>query len=161
MPSRTLRRPLTELSLRDLAEMLGQSAKTIRARLFESPAVPMAAGSDGIVRFPSRAALQRVLGTHSMLPATARARRDAAQARLAELEYKRRSGELVHRSEPARAMVSLASMVSARLQGIPSASARELAAESKPAVCEAVVRREIYQALNDLADAADRAEAEL
>src|SRR5262249_29554971 len=63
--------------------------------------------------------------------------------------------------QPRRAIISLASMTSARLQGIPSAIARELAAESKPAVCEAVVRREIWRALEDLADSADRAEAKL
>src|SRR5262249_21993694 len=64
-------------------------------------------------------------------------------------------------SEPGAGLSVSRVTVSARPQGIPNAIAHELAAESKPAVCEAIVRREIHQALSDLADAGDRAEREL
>src|SRR5262245_11494406 len=107
MPSRTLRRSLTELSLGDLAQLVGESTKVVRARLFESPAIAARPGRDGVARFPSRAALERVLGTSSTLPSAARARRDKADAELKELELKVRTGELVHRSEPARGYLAL------------------------------------------------------
>ena len=59
MPSRTLRRALTQLSLRDLAELVGESRTVVRRRLFESPAIPMLPDGGGVMQFPSRAALER------------------------------------------------------------------------------------------------------
>lgn len=158
---RVTRPRLNEVSLAQLSELLGERTDTIKRKLFEIPPVAMARRGHRAV-FPSRAALERLLlGNEVMSPAQERARRDRADAELKELELKVRRGELIATDQPRRAIISLASMTSARLQGIPSAIARELAAESKPAVCEAVVRREIWRALEDLADSADRAEAKL
>jgi len=93
-------------------------------------------------------------------PASAPLDLDAERARLAKeqadsaaLKNAQLRGELVAAHDLDHALLTLATAVSGRLQGIPSAVAAELAAESSAPECEAIVRRGIESALRDLADA--------
>jgi len=151
---------LSQVTVNQLAQLTGERNDTIKRRLFSFPPIT-AVKQNGRMLFPSRSALDRVLGQNSTLPSAARARRDKADAELKELELKVRMGELIPRSEPARGYMALATGFSARIQAIPIKIAREIAAETKPAVCEQILRRELHEALSDITDAADRAMAEL
>lgn len=89
----------------------------------------------------------------------ARRRKRAAEAALLELELATKRGELVPASDQDVALIAIATVTSARLQGIAAKVATELAAETAPAGCQEIVQREIHAALNDLADAGRRAQA--
>ena len=160
--ARLTRPRLNQVTLHQFHELLGDRPDTIKRRLFEPPPVPMAMRGKQAL-FPARAALERLLlgRREAINPAQERARRDRADAMLKELALRERTEELIPRVECARALSALATTVSSRLQSLPSMLAREVASETRPAVCEARLREAIHQALNDLANRGAQAMAEL
>jgi hypothetical protein len=94
-----------------------------------------------------------------------RARLDAARAKLAEQEFKKRSGDLVPATDQDRVVIALATSASARLQAIAARIAQALAAERDPARCRELVANAIDAALRELAEegqrAAERLESEV
>jgi hypothetical protein len=75
------------------------------------------------------------------------------QAKLAELDYRQRSGELVVAADVALAHTRAARTVRDRLFAIPDRLAARLAAETDPHRCRTLIVGEIDQALGDIATA--------
>ena len=82
--------------------------------------------------------------------ATARARKEEAQAGIAELELAERKHELIPADQVADAFNVVVSNVRTRLLSVPAKAAPVVGAKD-PAKAEAVIRGEINEALEDLA----------
>lgn len=148
---------ISRLSITQLAWVAQCAKETASKRLREAGVEPV--GQDGrTIYYDPRFALPVLLGVGEGLSPTAeKARLDKARADLAELELATKRGELVDAADPDHGYVALATLVSARLQGVGSAIATELAAASKPARCQEIVDEAIHEALNDLAEAGEKA----
>jgi len=96
-------------------------------------------------------------GGEELTHARASARYTGAKAELAELELRRKLGELVPAAEVRGTLFRLGRKLRDRLQGIPNRIAAELAAESEPRKVHLALSAAIAQALEDL-DRAERAE---
>jgi len=104
-----------------------------------------------------RRALEAAVGGNGE-PATraeALRRRTLAEARLRELELAEREGELVDVGEHNAIWQTAFLGARARLFAMPDKLALDLASASKPQECFALVQRELYEALNGVADGAE------
>jgi len=92
----------------------------------------------------------------------ARRRKRVAEAQLLELELEIKLGEYIHVDKHEELLVRLLSAMVARLRAIPATSAAEARAAATDAVCEAILRDRIDEALVEIAkairDAARRAD---
>lgn len=79
-----------------------------------------------------------------------RRRKLKAQARLAEIEVEREEGRLVAREDVDAAAQHFIATTRQRLLGVPAKVAPLVAAQSEPAICQEIVRREQYDALAEL-----------
>jgi len=151
----------TEVSAETLADWLGCRPRQIRewaqaglVARSERGRYLLRASVVGVVRHLRSVAAGRgdgALDLASERALLARAQREATEQRTAE-----RRRELVDAAEPEREMISLATMVSGRLQGVPSAIAPELFAAASAAECEAICVRAVDDALRDMAERAQR-----
>ena len=85
----------------------------------------------------------------------ARRRKESALANLRQLQVAREEGQLVSADFEA-AMAAMIGRARTRLLAIPSKLAAAVAPESNAAVCEKLIRAEIYQALSELAKPEDQ-----
>lgn len=81
----------------------------------------------------------------------ARAKREMHNAKIAEYEERRMAGELVEAVKADRATEVLVTNAKSRLLSIPSKAAPMLAGMESIAEIEEILRREIYEALEELA----------
>jgi len=140
---------LSRFSLTQLRELTGHAERTIRKRL--GGLEPVA--KDGrTVWYAARPALERIYLGESLDLTRERARLASEQADAQALRNQQQRGEVVPAEDMDRALIAVSTLTSGRLQGIPRSLAPELAAESTPAKCEAIVEKAILEALGDLAD---------
>jgi len=85
-----------------------------------------------------------------------RAALSRAQRRALEAKARREAGDYVLVADHEREVIRLATTVSSRLQGVPSAIAPELFAAASAAECEAICVRAVDDALRDMAERAQR-----
>lgn len=102
-----------------------------------------------------QAAARRGDGPYSLPQERAQLAR--AQREAQELKTRKLSGDLVPAADLDRALITLASAVSSRLQSVAPVLAPQLAAAGTPAACEKLVAEAIADALHDLADAGEQA----
>jgi phage terminase Nu1 subunit (DNA packaging protein) len=108
---------LSHLSLTEIAELAGVKAETVAKRLRARGLKP--ASSNGRAQlFDSVAALPIALGVGG--PTTERTRLDAARADLAELELRRRRGELLEVADVRDTWASRALSWKERLRSLPA-----------------------------------------
>ena len=88
-----------------------------------------------------------------------RSRLDAARAELAELDLRLKSGEAVPATDNDVGYIALSTVTAARVLAVPAKVASEVAAETDPHGCQAIVERECHAALRDLVEAGARAKA--
>lgn len=92
---------LAQLSLNQLEALTGRSSRWIKKRLAEAGVEP--AGTTGRARlFPSRQALEAIYATGAggkLDPAQEKAALDRVRREAAELEYRKRAGELLERAD--------------------------------------------------------------
>jgi phage terminase Nu1 subunit (DNA packaging protein) len=81
----------------------------------------------------------------------ARAKREMHNAKIAEYEERRLAGELVDAAKLAQANQAVVANAKARLLSIPSKTAPMLVGMESIAEIEDIMRREIYEALEELA----------
>jgi hypothetical protein len=81
---------------------------------------------------------------------SAKVDREGWQAKLAELDYKRRSGELLEAGDVEKAVFEVNRAVRDRLMGIPARVSAILAAVDTPAEIEQLLAKEIREALDEL-----------
>lgn len=147
----THRPTIAQLSTSDVAWLAKRKPGSIRRQLETAGLQPVR--QDGrTLLWDSRAAFRVLLDRNDV--SAERARLDAAKADLAELDLKRRRGELVPADATDRVVIALATVVSSRIQSLPPALAPALAAEDSPQGCSAILEEAINRALNELADAA-------
>lgn len=84
--------------------------------------------------------------------ASARAKREAAQAGLAQLELRKRTGAMVDSGRVTLGETAVFTALRQRIETLPAALAARLAAESDVRKCHALMSAEIRDALNDLSD---------
>lgn len=154
--------PDREVTPDTLAAWLGTSPRQVRAWGAAGIAVRSGRG-----RYLLRASVAAVVahlrsvaagrGDGALDLAQERAALARAQREAQELRNRERRGELVDAADPERAMVSLATMVSGRLQGVGSGIAQEAHAAGSVAQCEAVIAGAIHDALRDIAEQGQRA----
>ena len=90
-------------------------------------------------------------GMEGLNPPVERAKRDRAQARLAEQLHRRREGDLLEIAEVTRAWALIVVAVRARLLAMPHALADRCAHATTPAEVAAILKGEVYDALRELA----------
>lgn len=145
---------LNELSITQLAELTGQAKETVSKRLRARGLQPSRV--DGrTMWFDPRIALAVLLGGGSQQ--AEKERLDAARADLYELELEEKRKELIPRADHQRALIALATATATRLDAVPARVAPEVAIESDPATCQAIVARYIHAAREDLAAAGEEA----
>lgn len=91
----------------------------------------------------------------------AKARREAAEAQLAELELAEKRGEIMAVGEHKRVLFAVARSVRDALLQIPVRAAALLSAESSTQGCQAILDAEIHKALQQLADGAKQVTGEV
>jgi phage terminase Nu1 subunit (DNA packaging protein) len=84
-------------------------------------------------------------------PRVERARRDAAQASLAEQLHRRRSGEMLEREDVRRTWSNVVLAIRSRLLALPQSVAAQCAQATDPAAVEQLLRDEVHSALRELA----------
>jgi hypothetical protein len=149
---------LRELSISQLAELTGVKHETAIKRIRAKGIQPVREDGRAIFFDPVQA-LPVVLGVGS--GSAEKARLDAANADLRQLELATKLGEVVLRADPAIAMVSLATLTASRIRGVGASIAVALAAENTPARCQELVDAANAEALRDLAAAGDAAASEV
>jgi hypothetical protein len=85
----------------------------------------------------------------------ARARRETFAASLAEVEFRKRVGELVELARVNAGIADMLGMVRRAVQRIPDALATQVAAEGDPRKCRILMSAECERTLSDLAAAID------
>jgi phage terminase Nu1 subunit (DNA packaging protein) len=91
----------------------------------------------------------------------AKARREAAEAQLAELELAEKRGEIMAVGEHKRVLFAVSRAVRDALLQIPVRAAALLAAESSNQGCQSILDGEIHKALQQLADGAKQVTGEV
>jgi phage terminase Nu1 subunit (DNA packaging protein) len=82
-------------------------------------------------------------------------------AKIAQLDYKERCGELVDAHAVAKVVTDAASIIQTSLERIPDRLAERVAAESNPADCHALLTAEMDAALAELTALCDRMAAQV
>lgn len=72
------------------------------------------------------------------------------------MDLELREGRALDAEQAKRDWTMCVMVAKARMLAIPSRCATELASESKPSACDALVRREVLDALNALADPTEK-----
>lgn len=90
-----------------------------------------------------------------------RARREAIEADLRQLDLDTRCGDAVSRREMGDALVTVAAQVKLRLEVLPGACAARVAAESDIAVCRSILADAVREALEALVQIAEAAAGDL
>lgn len=146
------RRSFRSQNIAQLAESSGLSHSAVSKALGRSALEPLRI--EGRVKiFDAPSALRLLLAGDDLDPKLERAMLDRSKRALLDLQIQQKRGELVAADDIDHGYIALASGTSARLQAIPSAIALELSSEDDPAKCREILKREIYAALNDLAEA--------
>lgn len=146
------RRSLRKLNVSELAEVSGLSPATVSSRLNAAGIAPAEiVGTRKLFDAPQ--ALRNLLGAREHDPAGERASLDATKREMLELQIGEKRGELVSADELDRAVIELSTATSARIQSIPDALALEVATETDPSKCKAVLKGALDDALEDLARA--------
>lgn len=140
------------LTLSALAVELGKNIRTISRALKGVPPDGKSAGRDG---WFTSTALKALGGEDGELnPAAERARLDKARADLAELDLAVKRGQLIPAELVAAAWGSAVTMMRTRLLSCPSSAAPRITGKMTTAEIELVIRHEIDEALEAIANAA-------
>jgi phage gp36-like protein len=86
----------------------------------------------------------------------AKTMREAFNAKIAELEYKERKGELRDSQSVRKTITDAAVLIRSALERIPDKLANRVAAESDPDVCYTMLTEEVDQSLAELAALCER-----
>lgn len=141
---------LGQLSISQIVTITGFDARTIALRLRRAGLEPKA--RDGrSVRYDPRLALP-ILYDAGNSPQAERARLDRVRADLLESDLAVRRSELIPLADHEAAACALTSAVTQRMRAIPSRAAPLVRAAESDEEGETVLRREIDEALSELAD---------
>jgi len=145
----------------ELGDLLGIDSRTVRRLAVEGHLVKSSRGRyllGGSIRgFVSyRRGISVTEDASGSEYGVERVRLARARATKQELDNRRMTDELIPRGEVETMLVMLAGGVSQRLQSVPAAAAPVAHASGSIAEVEEVMRSHINEALNELADAAER-----
>lgn len=148
----THREILAELSTSDLAYLARRKPGSVRRQLEEAGLKPVRV--DGrTLWWNGRHAFAALLERRDTT--TERSRLDRARAVAQELKNAQLRGELMFRSESARASIALARLTSGRMQMLPTMLAPRVAPESDTSKCWSILDDAIRAALEELARAGE------
>lgn len=91
----------------------------------------------------------------------AKTMREAFAAKIAQLDYKERCGELVDAQSVAKAITDAASIIQTSLERVPDRLAERVAAESDAAICHTLLTGEMDAMLAELTALCDRMAAQV
>lgn len=142
---------LGALSITQLSDLTGVSEKTIRSRLMEK-GVRTVREDGRTLWYAPRQALPAIFKLGDSNPFAEKARLDAARADMTELDLAERRGELLPVADVEFALAALLSGARTRILAVPAKVAAEIAAETSPAACHALIERAIHEALEQIAN---------
>ncbi len=168
MPRAGVKPPPVVLNLQQTALLLGVSAPTVKA-LVEQGLPALERGGHGKpweFDMAAVAAWDRECGPNArrdgqsgvLDPSIEKARKDRAQAELAELELAKRRGRMIDVDDVEKMMTDDYARVRARLLSMPSKLAPLVVTITDPAEADAVLTIEVSEALGELASGGDIAD---